>query len=83
MAILSEPQSRSLNVNLAELALLRVGARPFHVVLPSPAQTEPVPVRSTGASQAVAGLEPVIGALAASGLVVDCTVEGMLHAAAS
>ena len=31
VAILSETQSRPLNVNLAELALLRVGARPFHV----------------------------------------------------
>ncbi len=80
VAILSESQSRSLNVNLTELALLRLGARPFHIVLPSPPQTAPVPVRSTGASVAVQGLEPVIGALASSGLVVDCTVEGMLHA---
>ncbi len=80
VAILSETQSRPLNVDLTELALLRLGARPYHLVLPSPPQTEPVPVRSTGASQAVQGLEPVIGALAASGLVVDCTVEGMLHA---
>ena len=80
VAILSESQSRPLNVNLVELALLRLGARPFHVVLPSPPQSAPVPVRSTGASAAVQGLEPVIGALASSGLVVDCTVEGMLHA---
>ena len=80
VAILSESQSRDLNVNLAELALQRRGARVFHVMLPSPPQSEPVPVRSTGASQAVQGLEPVIAALAASGLVVDCTVEGMLHA---
>ena len=28
-AILSETQSRALNVHLAELALLRLGARPF------------------------------------------------------
>ena len=31
-AILSETQSRQLNVHLAELALLRLGAKPFHVV---------------------------------------------------
>ena len=37
-AILSETQSRALNVQLAELALLRLGARPFHVVVPTPAQ---------------------------------------------
>ena len=35
-AILSETQSRALNVHLAELALLRMGARPFHVVVPTP-----------------------------------------------
>lgn len=79
-AILSETQSRPLNVRLAELALLRLGARPFHLVVPTPPQRAPVPVRSTGASDAVQGLEPVVGALAAAGLVVDLTVEGMLHA---
>ncbi|MDJ0951771.1 MAG: peptidase M29 [Alphaproteobacteria bacterium] len=80
VAILSETQSRALNVQLAELALMRLGARPFHVVVPSPAQSAPVPVRSTGASDAVQGLGPVVAALASSGLVVDLTVEGMLHA---
>jgi 2,5-dihydroxypyridine 5,6-dioxygenase len=80
VAILSETQSRALNVRLAELALHRLGARAFHVVLPTPPQRAPVPVRSTGASDAVQGLAPAIAALAASTLVVDLTVEGMLHA---
>jgi 2,5-dihydroxypyridine 5,6-dioxygenase len=80
VAILSETQSRGLNVALAELALLRLGARVFHVVVPTPPQTETVPVRSTGASDAVQRIEPVVKALASAGLVVDCTVEGMLHA---
>jgi 2,5-dihydroxypyridine 5,6-dioxygenase len=80
-AILSETQSRALNVQLAELALARLGARPFHVTVPTPRQTAPVPVRSTGASNALQGLQPAIGALAASALVVDCTVEGLMHAA--
>ena len=79
-AILSESQSRRINVDLAELALLRLGVRAFHVVLPSPRQRAPVPVRSTGASDAVQGLAPAIAALAASTIVVDLTVEGMLHA---
>jgi 2,5-dihydroxypyridine 5,6-dioxygenase len=39
-----------------------------------------VPIRSSGTSLAVGGLEPVIQALGATGMVVDCTVEGMLHA---
>jgi 2,5-dihydroxypyridine 5,6-dioxygenase len=79
VAILSESQSRPLNVHLAELALLRLKARPFHLVVPTPRQTAPVPVRSTGASRALQRLGPVVGALAASGLVVDLTVEGLLH----
>src|SRR3954467_6800803 len=79
-AILSETQSRPLNVQLAELALLRLGARPFHIVVPSPRNRHPVPVRSTGASEAIGGLAPVIGALGAAGFVVDCTIEGLMHA---
>ena len=59
-AILSETQSRALNVHLAELALLRLGARPFHVVVPTPRNRHPVPVRSTGASEAIGGLAPVV-----------------------
>ncbi len=79
-AILSETQSRGLNVQLAELALLRVGARPFHVVVPTPLQSAPVPVRSTGASDALQGLAPAVSALAASAFVADCTLEGLMHA---
>jgi 2,5-dihydroxypyridine 5,6-dioxygenase len=80
VAILSETQSRAVNVALAELALARLGAQPFHLVLPTPRQRAPVPIRSTGASDAVQGLAPVIQALAQSTLVVDLTVEGLLHA---
>ena len=79
-AILSETQSRGINVHLAELALLRLGARPFHIQVVSPVQTVPVAVRSTGASNALQSLGPAVGALAACGFVADCTVEGLLHA---
>jgi 2,5-dihydroxypyridine 5,6-dioxygenase len=79
VAILSETQSRRVLVELSELALLQIGARPFHVQVVSP-PVSGVPIRSTGTTLAVAGLEPVVQALAASGMVVDCTVEGMLHA---
>ena len=79
-AILSETQSRDLNVHLAELALSRMGVKAFHVKLVTPPQATPVPVRSTGASNSIRGLEPVITALGAATIVVDCTVEGMLHA---
>src|SRR5262245_1699475 len=79
-AILSETQSRALNVQLAELALARLGARPFHIVLPTPRNRHPVPVRSTGASEAIGGLAPVVAALGQAGFVVDCTLEGLMHA---
>lgn len=79
-AVLSETQSRPVLVQLSELALARLGARPFHVVLPARALAAPVPVRSTGASDAIGQLEPVVQALAASVFVADCTVEGLQHA---
>jgi 2,5-dihydroxypyridine 5,6-dioxygenase len=79
VTILSETQSRAINTHLAELALLRLGAKPFHIVMPTPAQSAPVPVRSTGSSVAVQGVRPAIEALKASKLVVDLTVEGLMH----
>src|SRR6476659_10202965 len=79
-AILSETQSRALNVHLAELALLRMGAKPFHVIVPTPRNRQIVPVRSTGASEAIQKLGPVITALQQAGFVVDCTIEGLMHA---
>ena len=80
-AILSETQSRPVNVQLAELALVRLGARVFHLVLSTPRLAAPVPVRSTGASDVIARLAPVVQALAACTFVADLTVEGLLHAA--
>jgi 2,5-dihydroxypyridine 5,6-dioxygenase len=79
-AILSETQSRALNVQLAELALLRLEARPFHVIVPTARNPHPVPVRSTGASEAIGRLAPVVAALGQAGFVVDCTLEGLMHA---
>ena len=66
-AILSETQSRASLVQLSELALARLGARWFHVVLPTPRQTAPVPVRSTGASDAIGQLRNPIGETHPSG----------------
>ncbi|MGR8921607.1 MAG: peptidase M29 [Gammaproteobacteria bacterium] len=80
VAILAETQSRELNVELARLALESLGARVFEVRVPTPAQTAPVPVRSTGASQALNGQDAALESLKAATLVVDATVEGLLHA---
>eukprot|EP01032_Pedospumella_encystans_P011787 gene11787-13680_t len=80
VAILAETQSRRVNVDLARLALEAMGARVFEVTLTTPALTAPAPVRSTGASDAIGQLGPVVAALARADMVVDCTVEGLLHA---
>ena len=80
VAILSESQSRRVNVDLARLALEAMGAKVFEICLPTPALTAPAPVRSTGASDAIQHLLPVVAALARADMVVDCTVEGLLHA---
>ncbi len=80
VCILSETLSRPVNVHLAELALLRMKARPFHIVLPTPAQTVAAPIRSTGATAAIQRNKSVVGALAASKMVINVTVEGMMHA---
>src|SRR4026208_852197 len=63
-AVLSESQSRALSVQLAELAPARLGARPFHVVVPTPRQSAPVPIRSTGASIALQNLGTGVGGVA-------------------
>ena len=79
-AVLSETLSRPSLVQLSELALARLGARWFHLVVPTPRQSAPVPVRSTGASDAIGRLQPVVSALAGSVFIADCTVEGLQHA---
>ena len=78
--ILSETQSRPINVHLAELALLRLGARICHLILPTPAVDTPAPVRSTGASHALRGHSASMAALTSGVFIADLTVEGLLHA---
>ena len=78
-AILAESQSRPVLVELADLALQRLGARPFRRVVPTPPLATMVPVRSTGASDALRQLGPAIAALKSSTFIVDLTVEGLLH----
>ena len=81
VAVLSESQSRPLLPVLARLAAARRGAQVFSLVLPSVFADATLPVvRSTGASPVLRRLPPVVSALAGSTLVVDCTVEGLMHA---
>ena len=78
--VLTESQSRRSNVELALLALEAMQIKAFELCLPSRGVSTPVPVRSTGASDAIAQHPAVIAALQNVTLIVDCTVEGLLHA---
>lgn len=80
VTVLSETQSRPSLVETARLAAQSLGGRVSDVVVPTPSSAHPVPIRSTGASQAIARNPAVVAALRSSDLVIDCTVEGLLHA---
>lgn len=79
-AILSESASRPVLVDLAEHALHRLGLSCFHVRVPTP-RASGAPLRSTGTSLALGGNAHAVAALAGVDLIVDVTVEGLLHAA--
>lgn len=80
VAILSETQSRPVLVHLSELAAYDLGADFCMIQMPTPPQTAPVPVKSTGTSWAIQGNRAVIEALKRVEVIVDCTVEGLIHA---
>ncbi len=79
VAILAETQSREILVDLAELALQLIGAKPVTISVPSPKVTDVLPLRSTGSSYALREYGSIIPLLSACDLIVDCTVEGILH----
>ncbi len=79
VAVLCETQTRPVLPELAFLAATRMGCRVFSLLLPTVFESGPA-IRSTGASTALQQLAPVIAALASSTLVIDCTVEGLMHA---
>ncbi len=78
--VLSETRSRPEIVQTARLALSQCGVDPVDVVVTTPPNAGPVPIRSTGASVALAANPAALGALSNAEFIVDCTVEGLLHA---
>lgn len=78
--ILSESSSRPELVSTALLAAQSVGSDVFQVVMPTPPNTGPVPLRSTGTTLALQGNPAALAALQRADFVIDCTVEGLLHA---
>jgi 2,5-dihydroxypyridine 5,6-dioxygenase len=80
VAVLSESASRPELVDTARIAAQALGGAVVDVVMPTPRNDLPVAIRSTGASQALKGNRAAIAALSSADLVIDCTVEGVLHA---
>lgn len=78
--VLSETRSRPEIVQTARLALSLCGVAPVDVVVTTPPNPGPLPIRSTGASVALAANAAALGALTNADFIVDCTVEGLLHA---
>ena len=78
--VLCERASRPALVETSRLALATLGAQVAVLEATTPVNPGPVPIRSTGASVAIAGHPVTIAACAAASFVVDCTVEGLLHA---
>ena len=78
--VLSETRSRPEIVQTARLALSLCGVAPVDVVVTTPPNPGPLPIRSTGASVALSANQAALGALTKADFIVDCTVEGLLHA---
>lgn len=78
--LLHEAASSPEIVETARMALEMMGAAVADVRMPTPANPGPLPIRSTGASQALAGHRAAVAACATADFVVDCTAEGLLHA---
>ena len=80
VALIYETQSRPVLPHLSELALYDLGADFCMLKMYTPPQKAPVPVKSTGATQAIRGNRAAIEAMKQCEVIVDCTVEGMIHA---
>ena len=78
--LLYEASSKAEIVESARAALEMIGAAVADVRMPTPPNPGPLPIRSTGASQALAGHRAAVAACATADFVADCTAEGLLHA---
>ncbi|MEC8552582.1 MAG: peptidase M29, partial [Pseudomonadota bacterium] len=81
VTILTETLSRKVNVALASatLAEMKIPAAILNVPSKPPVPGMPV-IRSTGASNALSGERAAVAQLQKSDLVIDLTVEGLMHA---
>ena len=78
--VLAESTSRSVLIELAEITLAQLGHHYYRLVLPAPAPATGPIVRSSGASEALTGQPGAVQALCNADVVIDLTVEGLMHA---
>ena len=79
VAIISETQSRKVLIDLSMHELLRIGSNTIQFNVPTPKLKDTIPVRSTGSCYSFEGYDAILPALSSCDLIIDCTVEGMLH----
>ena len=80
IVVLSESQSRADNVQLAKLALGALKLPFYALELPSPPDPTGPIVKSSGATLALTGQGAAVRALQDADVVIDLTVEGLMHA---
>lgn len=80
IVVLSESQSRPVNLQLCELALGQMGLNYFHIKVPTPADIPGPIIRSSGACVALEGQPQVVSTLSECDVIIDLTLEGLMHA---
>lgn len=80
VVVLAEQGSRAVLIELSELALAQLGHAYYRVVLPTPELVAGPLVRSSGASVALTGQAGAVQALCEADVIIDLTIEGLMHA---
>ena len=80
IVVLSETGSRTVNVSLACAALDRMGLAYHPLVVSTPPPPAGPIIRSTGASEALNNAPDAVQTLCAADVVIDLTIEGLMHA---
>ena len=80
IAIFSESHSRPVNVMLAEQALSQMGLKFTHISARTKSTKSLPIIRSTGATNAMNGENALVEQIKTNDLVIDLSIEGMMHA---
>ncbi len=80
VVVLSESQSRPALVQLAELALHQLKRQYYRLTLPTARHENGPLIRSSGSSIALTGQKAAVEALCNADVIIDLTIEGLMHA---